>query len=466
MNFADLRFWEYLFVGLIVVLGFRFLLLKACALSPSTVDKLGLLGLGLSLLAFISWTTFLIFLAVAIWTYVGLRWIRKYHAQHRFKYLWILIPLQLVPLFYFKYSDFVANRVLGLGFDMLHGLIIPVGISFYTFQKVGFVVDTLAFKQPIPNFLDYMNFAGFFPQIVAGPIERRANLLPQVERFRFRWDPQGIDEGAGWIAVGLFFKCCLANNLATYTNCGTLSNAYLVWLANILFGLRIYYDFAGYSLIAVGLARCLGINLTLNFLSPYCSTSIGEFWHRWHITLSQWFRDYLYIPLGGSRVRTWALNVAIVFVVSGIWHGAGWNFVLWGALHGAYLIVNRCCSKVPLPRFGAWALTMVATFFAWLCFYETNTHALFAKMKLLFSPLAYRLTSLSQVAAAFQPGHRIVLGCVILLAGATLLLEWLSVVRKNQPYFYLRSKPALILVVVLTVLLAPGKNNAFIYFAF
>ena len=139
-----------------------------------------------------------------------------------------------------------------------------------------------------------------------------------MEGFRFRWSAENLNEGAGWIALGLFFKMCLADNLAVYFN-GSVSNAWrLIWLNNLLFGLRIYYDFAGYSLIAVGLGRCLGVKLTLNFLSPYCSTSMVEFWRRWHVTLSQWFRDYVYIKLGGGRVRWLAFNVALVFIVSGI----------------------------------------------------------------------------------------------------------------------------------------------------
>src|SRR5206468_5042002 len=141
----------------------------------------------------------------------------------------------------------------------------------------------------------------------------------------------------------------LADNLAAYFDASSTSNGYLIWLANVLFGLRIYYDFAGYSLVAFGLARCLGIRLTLNFASPYCSTSSGEFWRRWHITLSQWFRDYMYIPLGGGRTKHWAGTVAIVFLVSGIWHGAGWNFLIWGALHACFLILNRVGAKLSLP---------------------------------------------------------------------------------------------------------------------
>jgi alginate O-acetyltransferase complex protein AlgI len=292
----------------------------------------------------------------------------------------VLIPVQLLPLVFYKYANFMTNQVLSLDLDFFRGLVIPVGISFYTFQKVAFVVDTLQANKPMPRFLDYMNFAGFFPQIVAGPIERREDLLPQIEQFRFRWLPQDINDGASWIVVGLFFKCCLADNLALYFDPVSLINAYLIWLANVVFGLRIYYDFAGYSLIALGIARCFGIRLTLNFASPYCATSATEFWRRWHITLSQWFRDYMYIPMGGGRVPWWAFNVTLVFVGSGIWHGAGWNFVLWGAMHGAFLIMNRALgSRLGLPAVVSWTVTMLATFIAWLSFYELRPAVLFTK---------------------------------------------------------------------------------------
>jgi D-alanyl-lipoteichoic acid acyltransferase DltB (MBOAT superfamily) len=367
--------------------------------------------------------------------------------------------LQLLPLAYYKYANFAVNQVLGFDILTLHNLVIPVGISFYSFQKVAFVVDTLVFKQPLPRFLDYLNFAGFFPQIVAGPIERRRDLLPQMEQFRFRWSAENINEGAGWIALGLFFKLCLADNLAGYFDGTSVSNAYLIWMSNLLFGLRIYYDFAGYSLVAVGLGRCLGVKLTLNFRSPYCATSMTEFWRRWHITLCQWFRDYLYIPLGGGRVRWWAFNIALVFVVSGIWHGAGWNFVLWGAIHGAALIINRF--------FGAkWLLTMLTSFCAWLGFYETRTGVLVLKLKTLFTPGAYGHAAVQEAAAQYFSSNGFVLSCFLVLTGGILLLEWLSIARHDAPYYFLRRPAVAVILVVLTVVLAPEKDNGFIYFAF
>ncbi len=467
MNFAEVRFWQILFTALAVVLLLRVLFVRWLPARLQSCDRIGLLLLGWLLLLAVSWITFIIFLVVALGTYVGLRYLLRFADRVQMRSLLILIPLQLAPLFYFKYADFVTNGILRLEVSWLRSLIIPVGISFYTFQKVAFVLDTVAFKNPLPGFLDYMNFAGFFPQIVAGPIERRRDLLPQMQQFRFTWQRENLDEGASWIVVGLFFKCCLADTLASYFNPSSTTNAYLIWLANFLFGLRIYYDFAGYSLIAVGLARWLGIRLTLNFASPYCSTSMIEFWRRWHVTLSQWFRDYLYIPLGGGRVSWWSFNILIVFIISGIWHGAGWNFVIWGTMHGCFLIVGRSlAAKLKMPRPLAWFLTMMAVFAAWLCFYETRSGKLFAKLATLVSPAAYNSSALREALEPWLSASGLVMACFLVLSGITLLAEWQSVVRTNEPYYYLRKPGITALLVIFIVLFAAGKNNAFIYFAF
>lgn len=466
MNFAEVRFWELLSGGLGAILLIR---AAVRCWGPGKLvrfDKIALFSLGVFLLGCVSQVTLLIFLLVALGTYFGLDWILRYDRLRQRRYLWILIPVQLLPLFFYKYANFVANQIIGLQWVFLRDLVIPVGISFYTFQKVAFVLDTLHFEKPLPRFLDYLNFAGFFPQIVAGPIERREALLPQMEQFRFRWTPEGIDQGVRWIVVGIFFKCCLADNLALYFSPASRTNAYLIWLANLLFGLRIYYDFAGYSLVAMGLARCLGITLTLNFASPYCATSATEFWRRWHITLSQWFRDYLYIPLGGGRVRWWSLNVATVFVVSGIWHGAGWNFILWGALHGAYLIVHRRWGeRLRMPRPVAWALTMLASYLAWLCFYETSPDALFAKLQALVTPAAYGTAALREAVATWHGPNGLVLVTLLALTALVLTLEWRSVAR-GEPYAVMRKPVFLVILLGLTLALSPGTNNAFIYFAF
>jgi D-alanyl-lipoteichoic acid acyltransferase DltB (MBOAT superfamily) len=467
MNFAEVRFWELLLLGLILIGLTRAILQALKPKALPTFERVALALLGLSLLMAVGLLTFLVFLGVALGTYVAVNALMPLKPDVRRRFLLLLVPLQLTPILYYKYSDFICNRVLQLDYPGLHHLLIPVGISFYTFQKIAFLVDTLVWERPIPAFLDYMNFVSFFPQIVAGPIERRDNLLPQMQRFCFRYEAAAINSGLRWIVLGLFLKCCLADNLALYFSGESATNAYLIWLDNFLFGLRIYFDFAGYSLVALGLAECLGIRLTLNFASPYVSTSVIEFWRRWHISLSQWFRDYIYVPLGGGRTAFWAVNVLVVFVVSGLWHGAGWNFLLWGALHGLYLITNRLWGKqLRLPPPVAWFLTMIVTFLAWLCFYESRTDVLFRKLASLSHPGAYGRHAVREAIHQSLGPEGFVMVCFLAVAATVLVLEWLSVRWRNEPYYYLRHPVVCGVLIFLALLLAPGTNNSFIYFAF
>jgi D-alanyl-lipoteichoic acid acyltransferase DltB (MBOAT superfamily) len=467
MNFAEVRFWQLLLgaLGLILLARYPIGLYRPGALGD--YDKSMLACLGLFLLAEISLLTVLIFIFVLLSTYYGTRWVLKHSEGKTSRYLLFFIPLQLAPLFYYKYSNFVCNQALGLQIDAFRDLIIPVGISFYSFQAVGFLIDTLAFMHPLPRFVDFINFLSFFPQIVAGPIERRKDLLHQMEQFRFRWLPESINIGAGYLIAGLFLKSCMADNLANLFDPSSRTNPFSIWLANLVFGLRIYFDFAGYSLVAVGIGYCLGVRLTLNFTSPYCSTNLAEFWRRWHITLSQWFRDYVYIPAGGGRVRWWAANLLLVFVASGIWHGAGWNFVLWGLLHGLGLIGYRLLPRqFKLPLFIAWAATLAVTFLAWLCFYETNTAALLAKLFVLATPSSYNMAALKGAAAPWTGPNGLLLLVTLALAFAVHVAEWISLIKYKDPYCCLRRPGILLLLIVLMVVLSPSNYNDFIYFAF
>lgn len=469
MNFGELRFWLYLSAILGLILSLRPLFKKWAHGNGDLLgryDRTSILSTGLILLGLVSAGTLAIFLFVCMATYAGLSIFLRTRGSHRYLFLTILVPLQLLPLAYYKYSHFLANEILGLNLPGLSDLIIPVGLSFYTFQVVGFLIDTVIRKEPLPAFLDFMNFAAFFPQIVAGPIERREHLLPQMQGFRFRWNPQDIDAGAKWIVLGLFFKICLADNLALHFDRSPTTNPFTIWLNNIIFGFRIYYDFAGYSFVALGIARCFGIRLTLNFASPYLSTNTQEFWRRWHITLSTWFRDYIYLPMGGNRTKMWFLGIIAVFVLSGIWHGAGWNFMLWGLLWAAFLIAFHAFKKICIPIPIAWLATMTAAFFAWLCFYETNTEVLLAKLSTTLNPLNYTAPHLHSAIASLDPTQAFILVAFLLLALLTLAGEWLSLKKTGQPYYYFLQPASLVALVALTILLAPSRKNDFIYFAF
>jgi alginate O-acetyltransferase complex protein AlgI len=464
VNFGELRFWLLLASGLAVISLLAGICSKVAPERRPLFDRIALAALGLFLLWAVNWLTWIIFVVVFLISYFGLK--LAVRLERPKTGLIVILPVLFTPLLYYKYADFIARGLLGLDYNGFRDIVIPVGISFYTFQKAAAVIDTLAMKKPIPSFLDYLNFAAFFPQIVAGPIERREDLLPQVQQFRFRFSGKYLDEGFAWIVAGLFMKRCLADNFATHFNGASMDNPFLIWFANLVFGLRIYYDFAGYSLIALGVARCLGVELRLNFASPYCATSPVEFWRRWHITLSQWFRDYLYVPLGGNKVKWWAANVFIVFVVSGIWHGAGWNFFIWGLLHAVYLIAVRFWGKRGFPAPIGWALTMLAVFFAWLFFYETRSDALWLKAGTLLNPLAYNGANLAVALKEFKTSAFFVFACFLALALIAHSLEWMAVRNRYEPFYYHRRPATLVALVALICFLSPAETNDFIYFAF
>jgi len=267
---------------------------------------------------------------------------------------WLLISLisNLGILFGFKYFNFVNTNVQALfdNFNVFYGVpafdvLLPVGISFYTFQTLSYTIDVYNGKTPVQNHLGiFAVYVSFFPQLVAGPIERSNHLLPQFfVEHKFSYDR--VKFGLQQMLWGFFKKVVIADRLAivvdgVYNNLDNYSGFSLV-IATIFFTFQIYCDFSGYSDIAIGSARVMGFELMDNFKRPYFSKSISEFWQRWHISLSTWFRDYLYIPLGGNRVVKWRwyYNLFITFLVSGFWHGANWTFLAWGALHGTYLIM-------------------------------------------------------------------------------------------------------------------------------
>ncbi|MCE9608684.1 MAG: hypothetical protein K8R23_00490 [Chthoniobacter sp.] len=274
--------------------------------------------------------------------------------------IWLLVSLvnNLALLVFFKYAGFVVGSLNEL-FPRLHltdpatlmpfgfEYLLPVGISFFTFQSLSYTIDFyFGNVHRERSLLRFATFVCFFPQLMAGPIERARHLLPQFNKFpAFRL--QNLTDGASLLLVGLFKKLALANYLSLYVervydHPETSSAAALV-LGTVVFGWQIYFDFSGYTDMARGLARMMGFQLVLNFNNPYLAASLGEFWTRWHIGLSSWFRDYVYIPLGGNRLGSWMTyrNLLITFLISGVWHGSKWTFLIWGALHGIGVIVMR-----------------------------------------------------------------------------------------------------------------------------
>lgn len=307
---------------------------------------------------------------------------------------------------FFKYFNFFVQSLepilgsFGLHYGTLH-IILPIGISFYTFQTLSYTIDVYRGRlAPCRNVFDFALFVAFFPQLVAGPIVRASEFLPQLRsKAQVSW--YGTFLGFRQFTVGLFKKVFIADHIAVYVdyvfdNAGAFDGA-ATWLAVLAYGVQIYCDFSGYSDMAIGAARIMGYRLPTNFRSPYLATSMTDFWHRWHISLSTWLRDYLYIPLGGNRkgpVRTY-VNIFITMVLGGLWHGAAWTFVLWGALHGGTLVAEKWLRK----RFGpigpsttgwrwpgilGWLATMLIVFTAWVFFRAASFQQAFLMLRQMY----------------------------------------------------------------------------------
>ena len=275
-------------------------------------------------------------------------------------FLYISITLNLGLLFAFKYYNFFIDSLVTLlnlqSSSLFLEVILPVGISFYTFQTMSYSIEVYLRRQkPETDFINFANYVSYFPQLVAGPIERPQNLLHQIKNdISFKY--KNIQEGGRLFLYGLFKKIVVADNIsgyvdAVFNNLDKHSSFSLI-LAGVFFSIQIYCDFSGYSDMAIGLSKSMNINLMKNFETPYFSKNITEFWKRWHISLSSWFRDYVYINLGGSRVSQFLTyrNLVITFLVSGLWHGANWTFILWGLYHGILVALDKVTPKIPLPK--------------------------------------------------------------------------------------------------------------------
>lgn len=329
----------------------------------------------------------LILLGVTLCTYFAAIIIEDKKAYGNKKYIITTgVLLTFLPLIIFKYYNFILSI-----FDDLFALAgtstglpglnwaIPVGLSFFTFQAVGYLWDVYYKKiEAERNILDYMLFIAFFPQIMSGPISKASSLLPQIKAER-TFDYDSAVQGLKWLLWGFFLKCVMADRLGIYVDTvyGNYEhyNGLTCFFASLLYSFQIYGDFAGYSLMAIGVGRLLGFDLINNFNRPYFAASITEFWRRWHISLSTWLKDYIYIPMGGSRcskLRSY-WNIVVTFLVSGIWHGANWTFIIWGLLHGAFQIIEKAldkqkCNSKGIAKMGRILLTFMLVNFAWIFF--------------------------------------------------------------------------------------------------
>ncbi|MCC6758542.1 MAG: MBOAT family protein [Candidatus Omnitrophica bacterium] len=335
--------------------------------------------------AFIPAYLLILFLLIGI-DYFAALLIEPAQGRWRKALLGVSIFSTCLVLFVFKYFDFFNSSAaflaqqLGVHYSpKILSIILPIGLSFHTFQSLGYVVDVYRGKVRAERHLGiYALYVMFFPQLVAGPIERAQNLLPQL-RVTHSFDVSRVTDGLRLMLWGMFKKVVIADRLAlvvnqVYADPSAYAGPSLV-LATIFFAFQIYCDFSGYSDIAIGSAQVLGFRLMKNFDRPYFATSIQDFWHHWHISLSTWFRDFVYIPLGGNRVSPWRwrLNILLTFLLSGLWHGANWTFIVWGALHGCYYLISTIVRKpAAWPRSLKVLITFSLVCFAWIFFRANN----------------------------------------------------------------------------------------------
>ena len=402
--------------------------------------------------------------------------------QRKKKLLLIIsLTVNLGLLAYFKYATFILDNFVLLINSLnisyhpaLPSIILPVGISFYTFQTLSYTIDVYRGEKPCKSFLDFALFVTFFPQLVAGPIVRSSYFLPQCETPK-----QATSQQLGWglslLIIGLFQKSILADSLLApiveqvfnnATQTGALDN----WLGMFAFSGQIFFDFAGYSTCAIGAALCFGFILPDNFHAPYAAIGFSDFWRRWHISLSTWLRDYLYISLGGNRNGTYQTyrNLLITMLLGGLWHGAAWGFLIWGALHGFYLMVERALKphfkdakwlELTSVKFLLALMTYLLICFAWVFFRAPDIFTAFAMLKVMFVGQA----TAQIVPLTFQPLT------VILVIGSLFLFQWFN--REHHLEQVVQKLPAkiwagILAILMLWLLLAPGDQRAFIYFQF
>ena len=420
------------------------------------------------------WRFIPLLLGISIANYVAAILIDRTPAASRKKaYLWIAVAISLAALAFFKYFNFfVASAVSGAAlFGMKMQLssaqiLLPLGISFMTFQGIAYVVDVWRGEHKAEyDLVRFLAFKAFFPQLVAGPIERATHLLDQFSRPR-TLDADKVRRAVWLLVYGYCLKIVVADSMAAIVDSLFVVNQPFGWsvvLGTIAFGIQIYADFCGYSLIAKGAALLFGFDLIWNFRFPYWAVSISDFWRRWHISLSNWLRDYLYIPLGGSRggELVTSRNLLVTMGLGGLWHGAGWNFVFWGLLHGVALVAWRFLpvSTVPVTvigKFAGWLATMAIVFTGWFLF-RANSWELMSGMMMSFSNWEW------------APVHAALVTTIVTIVVPLAALEWL--LQTKGDYSLVEAPvwvayPAYTVFVILSLAMASHYQASFIYFQF
>lgn len=403
--------------------------------------------------------------------------------------LFISIFINISFLGFFKYYNFFLDNFIStflfFGIEIKANslnIILPVGISFYTFQTLSYSIDIYNRKlKPTKNFIAFAAFVSFFPQLVAGPIERATHLLPQFHKKR-EFDYSKAVDGMRQILWGLFKKIVIADNCAKFANLifnnhEEYTGSTLV-LGALFFAFQIYGDFSGYSDIAIGTSKLFGFNILQNFKLPYFSKNIAEFWKRWHISLTSWFRDYIYIPMGGNRVNNYnkIRNIFFVFILSAFWHGANWTFILWGILHAFYFLINLQIQKIKinihdfsqhkiitsLKKIISNGLTFSLVTFAWIFFRAENINHAFSYIVNIFSKSLFITPDFNQLKHAL-----ICFALVLLMLICEFITRKLEHPLKFNNYLFPRKLRWLIyLTIILLIINYPGEKQDFIYFQF
>ncbi|WP_027091276.1 MBOAT family O-acyltransferase [Cohnella thermotolerans] len=400
-------------------------------------------------------------LASIVFNYLMGRWLAAWSdrsVRQRRTVLIAGLTVDVLLLGYYKYANFFLQTLGDLDghhYSLLQ-IVLPLGISFFTFTQIAFLVDAYKGKAKEFNFISYTLFVTFFPHLIAGPILHHSEMMPQFDRLRNKiWNWPNAARGIFLLCVGLFKKVVIADTFAIHANYGfDKATAFTdSWIAALSYTFQLYFDFSGYTDMAIGIALLFNIRLPQNFNSPYKALSITDFWRRWHMTLSRFLRDYIYIPLGGNR-RGFAIanrNLIITFLIGGLWHGAGWTFILWGALHGVGQAIQRVWTRRghPLPKWLAWLVTFLFINITWVFFRADDWKQAFRLIKgmvgmngiglgllgdyvapilliVVFLPFVLIFKNSSEQEARLKPNWKVALGCAVMFVVSLLYLNRIS----------------------------------------
>lgn len=476
--------YEFIFLFLPITLVIYFLLNR---FNKNMLAKFWLVVASLYFYSYFN-KSYLILIVVSILVnyFIGTELNMKSNNVIRRKVLLILgVIFNLGALGYFKYYDFFVeniNYIFKTNFNLLH-IMLPLGISFFTFQQLSYVIDNYHRKSLNYDFLSYCLFVTFFPQLIAGPIVLPAEMLPQFENEenkKVNWE--NMNKGLYMFSIGLAKKVIIADTIAHFANVGfdvmESLNFTEAWLTSVSYTLQLYFDFSGYCDMAMGIGMMFNIMLPINFNSPYKSTNIQEFWRKWHITLGRFMTNYLYIPLGGNRkgeIKT-LRNLFIVFLASGIWHGAGWNFVIWGMLHGICILIHRIWKNTgrKLPKLIGWFITINLVNIFWVFFRAKDLQSAVKVLKGMadISNLIYMLTHLGKIEEmtldyrTFANGNMgTIINIIVLITSMLIVFFFKNSFEDNKDIFSQYTEWKIAFLFSLSILLF-NNISVFLYFNF